>query len=67
MDDGPDIPILTQAVAEFPGFPVICEGRVHTPADARLALDAGAWAVVAGTGITHPTSITSWFKAALEA
>ena len=67
MDDGPDLPILRQAVEEFPGFPVICEGHVHTPADAKAAIDVGAWAVVAGTGITHPTSITSWFKAAVEA
>ena len=67
MADGPDLPLLSQAVAEFPELPVICEGRVHTPADARAAIDAGAWAVVAGTAITHPTSITSWFAAALEA
>ena len=67
LDDGPDIALLAQATSEFPDFPVICEGHVHTPADARKAMDAGAWAVVAGTGITHPTSITSWFKAAVEA
>ena len=65
MADGPDLPLLRQAVAEFPDMPVICEGRVHTPADAAAALDAGAFAVVAGTAITHPTSITSWFVAAL--
>ena len=40
--------------------------EVHTPAEARSAIDAGAWAVVVGTAITHPTSLTSWFKAALE-
>ena len=47
-------------------MPIICEGHVHTPADAKAAIDAGAWAVVVGTAITHPTSITSWFKAAIE-
>lgn len=67
MDDGPDVPLLRQATEEFPGFPVICEGHVHTPADARAAMDAGAWAVVVGTGITHPTSLTKWFAAAVEA
>lgn len=67
MDDGPDVPLLRQATEEFPGFPVICEGHVHTPADARTAMDAGAWAVVVGTGITHPTSLTKWFAAAIEA
>ncbi|MFR2950728.1 MAG: N-acetylmannosamine-6-phosphate 2-epimerase, partial [Collinsella intestinalis] len=45
----------------------ICEGHVHTPAEARAAIDAGAWAVVVGTAITHPTSLTSWFKAAIDA
>ena len=65
LADGPDLPLLRQAVEEFPGFPVICEGRVHTPADAAAAIRAGAWAVVAGTAITYPTSITSWFAAAL--
>lgn len=67
MADGPDLPLLRQAAEEFPGFPVVCEGRVHTPAEARAAMDAGAWAVVVGTAITHPTSITNWFAAALDA
>ena len=66
LADGPDLPLLRQAAAEFPGFPDICEGRVHTPEDARAAIEAGAWAVVAGTAITHPTSITSWFVDALK-
>lgn len=66
MADGPDLPLLRQAVSEFPNLPVVCEGRVHTPADARAAIDAGAWSVVVGTAITHPTSITSWFRAAIE-
>ena len=56
MDEGPDIALL-----------IVCEGHVHTPADAKAAKDAGAWAVVVGTGITHPTSLTKWFRAAMEA
>ncbi len=66
MADGPDLDLLRQAVEEFPDVPVVCEGRVHTPADARAAIEAGAWSVVVGTAITHPTSITSWFSAALQ-
>lgn len=66
LNEGPDLPLLRQAVEEFPDFPIICEGHVHTPQDARAALDVGAWAVVVGTAITHPTSVTSWFKAALD-
>ena len=67
LDEGPDVALLQQATSEFPGVPIICEGHVHTPDDARAAIDAGAWAVVVGTAITHPTSLTSWFKAAIEA
>ena len=66
LDEGPDIALLQQATSEFPGLPIICEGHVHTPADAKAAIDAGAWAVVVGTAITHPTSLTSWFTAAIE-
>lgn len=66
LNEGPDLPLLRQAVEEFPDLPIICEGHVHTPQDARAALDAGAWSVVVGTAITHPTSVTSWFKAALD-
>lgn len=65
MGEGPDMALLKQAVQEFPGFPIICEGHVHTPADAKAARDAGAWSVVVGTGITHPTSLTEWFCAAM--
>ena len=63
--DGPDLELLEQMVAEF-DRPVLCEGRVHTPEQARAALDAGAWSVVVGTAITHPTTITSWFTRAIE-
>ncbi|NLH91068.1 MAG: N-acetylmannosamine-6-phosphate 2-epimerase [Atopobium sp.] len=66
MEDGPDIALIQRAVKEFPDRPVVCEGRVHAPADAARALHAGAWSVVVGTAITHPTSITSWFRAAVE-
>lgn len=66
LNEGPDLPLLRQAVEEFPDLPIICEGHVHTPQDVRAALDAGAWAVMVGTAITHPTSVTSWFKAALD-
>ena len=66
LDDGPDLPILRQAVSEFPGFPVVCEGHIHTPADAQAAMGAGAWACVVGTAITHPPSITSWVVDAIK-
>ncbi|MBE6469160.1 MAG: N-acetylmannosamine-6-phosphate 2-epimerase [Coriobacteriaceae bacterium] len=65
MADGPDLELLRQATSEFPDLPVVCEGRVHTPAEAAAAIEAGAWSVVVGTAITHPTSITSWFADAI--
>lgn len=65
--DGPDIELLQQMIAAFPDVPVICEGRVHTPEQAAAVMAAGAHAVVVGTAITHPTSITGWFNAAVEA
>ena len=64
---GPDLDLLEQVVAALPDVPVIAEGRIHTPAQARQALDTGAHAVVVGTAITHPTTITGWFAAALQA
>lgn len=66
LTEGPDLELLAEVVAAFPDRPVICEGRVHTPADAVAALDAGAFAVIVGTAITHPTRITTWFTKAIE-
>lgn len=58
--DGPDLELLEQMVA-LTDVPVIAEGRVHTPTDAARCLELGAYAVVVGTAITHPTSITRRF------
>ena len=62
--DGPDLELAAQ-IAQAVDLPLIVEGRIHTPEQARAALDAGAFAVVVGTAITHPTTITSWFVDAL--
>lgn len=64
---GPDLELIAQVAAALPGRAVVAEGRVHTPEQARACLDAGAFAVVVGTAITHPTSITEWFVEALTA
>ncbi|MEG0072542.1 MAG: N-acetylmannosamine-6-phosphate 2-epimerase [Raoultibacter sp.] len=64
--DGPDLEFLREAVAIAGDIPVFCEGRIHEPAQAQQAIAAGAWAVVVGTAITHPTSITGWFCDALK-
>lgn len=62
--DGPDWELLDQVVA-LADRPVIAEGRVHTPEQAAEAIRRGAWAVVVGTAITHPTTITGWFATAV--
>lgn len=63
---GPDLELVEQIAAAGLGRPLIAEGRIHTPAQARQALEAGAFAVVVGTAITHPATITGWFTAALH-
>ncbi|TDE94164.1 N-acetylmannosamine-6-phosphate 2-epimerase [Occultella glacieicola] len=65
--DGPDLNLLAEVVQALPGVAVVAEGRIHTPAQARAAADAGAFAVVVGTAITHPATITGWFDGALRA
>lgn len=64
--EGPDLQLIEQIAAAGLEQPLIAEGRIHTPAQAKAALDAGAFAVVVGTAITHPASITGWFDAALR-
>ncbi|MFF4875154.1 N-acetylmannosamine-6-phosphate 2-epimerase [Micromonospora sp. NPDC000668] len=61
---GPDLDLVAQLATAI-DVPVIAEGRIHTPAQAAQALRAGAWAVVVGTAITHPTTITGWFASAI--
>ncbi len=62
---GPDLRLVEQLAAKV-RRPVICEGRVHRPDQARAALEAGAHAVVVGTAITAPTWIAEQFVAALQ-
>ena len=64
--DGPDLEFLREAVALAGKVPVFCEGRIHTTGDAKAAKDAGAFALVVGTAITHPTSLASWFVDAIS-
>jgi len=62
--EGPDFELLAQMIEALP-ISVIAEGRIHRPEQARRALDMGAWAVVVGSAITRPRSITARFAAAL--
>jgi N-acylglucosamine-6-phosphate 2-epimerase len=65
MTIGPDLELISEMATAL-SVPVFAEGRIRTPAQASEALDRGAYAVVVGTAITHPTSITSWYVDALR-
>lgn len=47
--------------------PLIAEGKIWMPAEAKKALDSGAYAVVVGTAITRPHLIVEKFAKALKA
>ena len=64
--EGPNWELL-EAILRVVKVPVIAEGAIGTPAEARRALDLGAWAVVIGSAITKPTDIAARFAAALRA
>ena len=67
MTDGPDLELVSELGRRLPETSVlVAEGRVHTPQQAADARATGAFAVVVGTAITHPTSITRWFCTAVE-
>ncbi|MFE2011413.1 N-acetylmannosamine-6-phosphate 2-epimerase [Streptomyces sp. NPDC059491] len=61
---GPDLG-LVERLAGALDVPVVAEGRVHSPAQAARALECGAFAVVVGTAITHPTTLTRGFSDAV--
>ena len=66
QSDGPDLD-LVRRLASVLTIPVLAEGRITTPEQARAALDAGAWAVVVGGAITRPQQITERFVRAILA
>lgn len=61
-----DVALLREMVRRIP-VPVVAEGRIATPEDARAARQAGAWAVVVGTAITRPHEVAAGFAAAVRA
>jgi glucokinase-like ROK family protein len=46
--------------------PIMAEGHIATPGDARRAIDGGAWCVIVGSAITRPGAITGNFARALD-
>jgi N-acylglucosamine-6-phosphate 2-epimerase len=62
---GPPLDLVADLAARV-RIPVVAEGRISTPEQARRALDVGAWAVVVGTAITAPQWIAARFVDALD-
>lgn len=46
--------------------PIMAEGHISTPEEARRAIDEGAWCAIVGSAITRPGDITSRFARAVE-
>jgi N-acetylmannosamine-6-phosphate 2-epimerase / N-acetylmannosamine kinase len=60
----PDIELVSRCAGL--GAPVFAEGRYRSPDQARLAIEAGAYAVVVGSAITRPEHTTAWFAEATK-
>lgn len=58
--DSPDIALI-ERLSRSISVPVVAEGRIWTPEQAKQALLSGAYAVVVGTAITRPRVITRKF------
>ncbi|MFS0821556.1 N-acetylmannosamine-6-phosphate 2-epimerase [Bacillus sp. 1P02SD] len=58
--DGPDFELVEQ-LCKVANVPVIAEGRISTPEQARKMLELGAWSIVVGSAITRPQLITRTF------
>ncbi len=61
----PDLMLVRRLVGEVK-VPVIAEGKIWTPDQARMAIRLGAHAVVVGTAITRPHIVTERFVKALR-
>jgi putative N-acetylmannosamine-6-phosphate epimerase len=62
---GFDLQFIRDLVRHSP-VPVIAEGMIETPDQARAAIGEGAYAVVVGSAITRPITIARRFVGALE-
>ncbi len=62
---GPDFELI-KALSENINIPIIAEGKIHYPEQAKKALELGAYAVVVGGAITRPREIASRFIDAIN-
>ena len=63
--EGPNMELIKKIIDEV-NIPLIAEGRIHTPEEARKILDLGAFCVVVGGAITRPLEIAKRFVEAIE-
>lgn len=63
--DGPDFALVEKLVKAL-DIPVIAEGKVHYPDQAKKMLELGAHAVVVGGAITRPLEIAQRFYKGIE-
>lgn len=57
---------LLAALRRQLNIPIMAEGHISTPEEARRAIDEGAWCAIVGSAITRPGDITSRFARAVE-
>lgn len=60
----PDFDLVRTLVREIP-IPVIAEGKIHYPEQAKQMLELGAYAVVVGGAVTRPLEIAQRFYQAV--
>ena len=63
--DGPDFALVEKLVNSL-SIPVIAEGKVHYPDQAKKMLELGAHAVVVGGAITRPLEIAERFYKGIQ-
>jgi len=59
--EGPDYELIESLAKEI-SIPLIAEGRIHYPEQAKRAIEKGAYAVVVGGAITRPKEIIERFN-----
>ena len=57
---------LVKEISETCKIPVIAEGRIHYPYQAKKMFEEGAYSIVVGGAITRPQEITKRFVEAIE-
>ena len=64
-NDGFSWTLLAQMARKLT-VPIMAEGHISTPEDARRAVDSGAWCVIVGSAITRPGVLATSFARALK-